>query len=101
MTMAVLATVCLSTNPGCGDGDDLPAGALPDAAATVIGDAGTPDASRGVAVQNAGSACARDTDCQGGDAMCLTMLGFPPLGMPLPAGYCTASCTSSADCGSG
>lgn len=98
-----LSTACLIALAACGDGDELPPRDAPDAAASLT-DGGVADASTGPTgpqVENAGAACTRDDECRGADATCLTAIGLPPLGVSLPAGYCTASCESSDDCGSG
>ena len=82
---------------GCGDEDEPPprvdAGSDAGTDARVVG---------GVLVTNPGAACADDAGaCLGSGALCQRSFGQAPLSIDLPGGYCTASCTRSAECGSG
>lgn len=49
----------------------------------------------GTGVSSLGNACTANTDCTGTGAKCVTALGF----LPIPGGYCSASCTNDRVCG--
>ena len=86
---------------GCGDEDGQREAV--DGGANTGGDAGgDARAATGVLVANPGAACGDDAPaCVGSGAVCQRRFGEPPLSIDLPGGYCTASCTRSAECSSG
>lgn len=60
-------------------------------------DAGTGPIDAGGGAAPFGGMCSKDADCSGTGARCLTNV----LSLPIPGGYCTASCKTDRQCGTG
>jgi len=101
--LILLALAGLGTAGGCGKEDDddnrrsVDAG-LPDGA-TGAGDGSTARADGAVPlavkINEVGAACTADSSCSPAGAKCATSVGDTAL----QAGYCTATCSASAECG--
>ena len=74
-------------------------------------DAGVDAGPQGPLVFNPGAACAKAKDCEGPQATCQTEVALPafggmggaagPMMITFPDGYCTADCTTQAQCAAG
>jgi hypothetical protein len=89
LTLSGFAMAC-----GDDDGDDSPGPV--DAGGDAKADTGTLDSSVGGKVTNVGAACTQGSQCTGMAATCATVT---PIGQAFPGGYCSATCSTSAECG--
>jgi hypothetical protein len=100
---ALFLTVGLALGVACGDETDTDPGKAGDPGKVAI-DAGAPAAAAGtlLAPNTAGKACAAAPEC-GPSGACATKLtgGFLGQADEAPKGYCTAACSSDAQCGAG
>ncbi len=109
--LSLMTVVVSACNPIA---DHLPRDAGTDASLTDAGplDAGFDAGPQGPLVLNPGAACNKDQDCEGPEATCQTTVSMPAFGgmggmgggantITFPDGYCTATCTSMAQCAAG
>jgi hypothetical protein len=99
MMKRLLVSIAFASVLACGDDDEpapSPADGGREAGGPIVRDM---DASAStVRVTNVGAACDMDRDCTGALATCAEAT---LQNVPLPGGYCTASCLSAEQCGNG
>jgi hypothetical protein len=101
MTASFAIVLCVGM--GCGKSSDT----APSTHSAGKGEGGSPGAAAGngssqaLSDETAGNACKTDGDCANG--MCLTSIAgaFGGASMEAPGGYCSAGCTTDAECGEG
>ena len=102
--LILLALAGLATAAACGDDGEPTKKPVDnkDAGSTPVVDTGVP-AARPVQIENPGAACTKGstTDCKGVGAICQSSIMVGQTAVPLEGGYCSAQCTSAAECSAG